>query len=88
MRTIKKVDSYYYEKRFTRHCLKKRENPRRKKEKILEIDIRIFLKRANKKERAHGRMQKINPAICPRKLKKNNESKAIQVNAVTNFFKR
>ena len=64
------MDSYYYEKRFTRHCLKKRENPRRKKEKILEIDIRIFLKRANKKERAHGRMHKINPAICPRKLKK------------------
>ena len=66
----------------------RRRRRRRKKEKILEIDIRIFLKRANKKERAHGRMQKINPAICPRKLKKNNESKAIQVNAVTNFFKR
>ena len=42
MRTIKKVINYDYEKRFTRHCLKKkkkkkkRENPRNRYQNISE----------------------------------------------------
>ena len=41
MRTIKKVDNYDYQKRFTRHCLKKnkkkkRENPRNRYQNISE----------------------------------------------------
>ena len=79
--------NYDYEKRFTRHCLKKkkkkkkRENPRNRYQNISEEG-------KTKKGELMVECKKSIQQFVQENKKKNNESKAIQVNAVTNFFKR
>ena len=53
---------------------------------MLEMNIRICLKRADKK-RIHKRIQKKSIQNMLKKIKENNELKSVEIDVVTNFIK-